>query len=141
MSDISLGLLLLMAMTVLLGLPSLAGAWTPPGPTGRTTAKITATTTIGTRYQFLQQAMIVATATTTTLVLPIDAVARAKDDDSANKGTKKDPAFEACLSKCMYECTKPKGVEQKSRAECLPECRKSCATTKEQLMTGTPLRK
>lgn len=54
------------------------------------------------------------------------------------KGTKKDPAFEQCLSLCMYECTKPKGVEQKSRAECLPECKEKCATTKAQLLKGAP---
>lgn len=65
--------------------------------------------------------------------------AAAKDIDPSLKGTKKDPEFEACLSKCMYLCTKPKGEEQKSRSECLPECKGSCATTKQQLMTGTPL--
>jgi hypothetical protein len=59
-------------------------------------------------------------------------------DDSSKSGTKKDPAFEACLSTCMYECTKPKGAEQKSRKECLPECKQSCATTKAQLLTGEP---
>ena len=61
--------------------------------------------------------------------------------DPAVKGTKKDPAYEACVSKCLYECTKPKGDEQKSRAECIPECKKKCATSKEQLMTGTPIKK
>lgn len=65
----------------------------------------------------------------------------AAEVDPALKGTKKDPAYEACLSKCLYECTKPKGEEQKSRAECIPECKKKCATTKEQLMKGTPIKK
>lgn len=65
----------------------------------------------------------------------------AKDVDPALKGTKKDPEFEKCLSECMYECTKPKGVEQKSRAECLPECKKECAKNKAQLMIGTPIQK
>jgi hypothetical protein len=55
------------------------------------------------------------------------------------KGTKKDPAYEACLSQCMYTCTKPKGEEQKSRAVCLSECKAQCATTKQQLMLGTPI--
>jgi hypothetical protein len=64
----------------------------------------------------------------------------ADTDASALKGTKKDPAYEACLSQCMYDCTKPKGVEQKSRSVCLPECKVQCATTKQQLMMGTPLR-
>jgi hypothetical protein len=66
-------------------------------------------------------------------------IARANAADDSLKGTKKDPAFEACLGKCMYECTKPKGSEQKSRAVCLPECKKSCATTKAQLLKGQPL--
>eukprot|EP00977_Amphora_coffeiformis_P029032 scaffold38350_cov153-Amphora_coffeaeformis.AAC.1 len=61
--------------------------------------------------------------------------------DPALKGTKKDPAYEACISKCMYECTKPKVEEQKSRQECLPDCKKQCATTKEQLLKGTPINK
>ncbi|KAL3943818.1 MAG: hypothetical protein SGBAC_002111 [Bacillariaceae sp.] len=54
------------------------------------------------------------------------------------KGTKKDPAFEACLSTCIYECTKPKGLEQKSRKECIPECKAKCATNKNQLLLGDP---
>jgi hypothetical protein len=59
--------------------------------------------------------------------------------DPAVKGTKKDPGYEACVSQCMYECTKPKGNEQMSRSQCLPGCKKQCATTKAQLMVGTPL--
>lgn len=66
--------------------------------------------------------------------------AQAKDIDPALKGTKADPAYQACLSQCIFECTKPKGDEQKSRAECIPECKKKCATTKEQLMIGTPIK-
>ena len=61
-------------------------------------------------------------------------------DDAALKGTKNDPAFETCLSQCIYECTKPKGAEQKSRKECLPECKTQCAKTKAQLMTGQPIK-
>lgn len=63
----------------------------------------------------------------------------AKDDPSI-KGTKKDPAFEACLSQYMYDCTKPKGAEQKSRVECLSECKKQCATNKSQLLRGEPVK-
>eukprot|EP00816_Leptocylindrus_hargravesii_P003278 CAMPEP_0196803288 /NCGR_PEP_ID=MMETSP1362-20130617/2638_1 /TAXON_ID=163516 /ORGANISM="Leptocylindrus danicus, Strain CCMP1856" /LENGTH=134 /DNA_ID=CAMNT_0042174747 /DNA_START=68 /DNA_END=472 /DNA_ORIENTATION=+ len=62
----------------------------------------------------------------------------AKDVDPVLKGTKKDPKYEVCVSNCIYECTLPKGDEQKSRSECLPECKKKCATSKEQLMIGTP---
>jgi len=64
--------------------------------------------------------------------------ALAKDVDPGVKGTKADPKFQACLSQCIYECTKPKGDEQKSRAECLPECKAKCAETKEQMIKGTP---
>ena len=63
--------------------------------------------------------------------------AYAKDVDPAIKGTKKDPEFEGCLGKCLYDCTKPKGMEQKSRMECIPECKAKCATNKAQLMLGT----
>lgn len=47
-------------------------------------------------------------------------VATAKEVDPAVKGTKQDPAYEACVSECLYACTKPKGAEQRSRAECIP---------------------
>jgi hypothetical protein len=75
------------------------------------------------------------------LILPLSSIdvprAHAKDVDPALKGTKADPAFQGCLSECVYECTKPKGTEQKSRAECIPECKVKCATSKAQLMLGT----
>ena len=72
------------------------------------------------------------------MVMNID-IAYAAGDES--KGTKDDPKFQACMSKCVFECTKPKGEEQKSRSECLPECKTKCATTKEQLLLGRPLNK
>lgn len=71
-------------------------------------------------------------------VLVVPLTASAKDSDASTKGTKADPAFQACISTCMYECTKPKADEQKTRQECLPECKAKCATTKAQLMVGTP---
>ncbi|GKY90731.1 hypothetical protein MPSEU_000046400 [Mayamaea pseudoterrestris] len=71
------------------------------------------------------------------LSLPVSA----KSVDAKLAGTKKDPKFEGCLSQCMYECTKPKGAEQKSRMECLPECKRQCAVNKEQLMLGLPTEK
>ena len=83
------------------------------------------------RAQFLQNVLGAATAT---VALP----AYAKDVDASIQGTKKDPNYEKCLSVCMYDCTKPKGSEQKSRQECLPECKQMCAKTKAQLMLGTP---
>jgi len=60
---------------------------------------------------------------------------------ASDKGTKKDPEYQACISLCVYECTKPKGDEQKTRMECLPGCKAKCATTKEQLLTGKPIQK
>lgn len=66
-------------------------------------------------------------------------VAGAREIEASLKGTKKDPQFEACLSRCVYECTKAKGSEQRGRSECLPECKASCATTKEQRLIGKPI--
>ena len=86
------------------------------------------------RLTFLKHTVV---ASTTLLVTNTNAV-QAKEVDPALKGTKDDPAYQACLSKCIFECTKPKGDEQKSRAECIPECKQKCATSKQQLMIGTP---
>lgn len=88
------------------------------------------------RAQWIQTA---AGATMTMMMTPT--VALAAKEDPALKGTKKDPAYEACLSQCIYECTKPKGMEQKTRAQCIPECKSQCATTKAQMMLGTPINK
>ena len=84
------------------------------------------------RFQFLQ----VMTGAAALTMAP--QISSAKEDSSL-KGTKMDPAFEACLSQCMYQCTKPKGTEQKSRKECLPDCKKECATTKAQMLKGEPI--
>ena len=84
------------------------------------------------------QALPISRATFVSTILIATPVFAASDD--ALKGTKQDPEFEACLSKCLYECTKPKGSEQKSRAECRTECKASCATTKAQLLKGTPIK-
>lgn len=51
------------------------------------------------------------------------------------EGTKDDSKYQACLGKCIYYCTKPKGSEQKSRQECIPGCKKECATSDKQLFT------
>eukprot|EP00569_Conticribra_weissflogii_P007255 CAMPEP_0171328014 /NCGR_PEP_ID=MMETSP0878-20121228/390_1 /TAXON_ID=67004 /ORGANISM="Thalassiosira weissflogii, Strain CCMP1336" /LENGTH=128 /DNA_ID=CAMNT_0011827833 /DNA_START=52 /DNA_END=438 /DNA_ORIENTATION=- len=87
--------------------------------------------------QQLDRTTFLTTAAATFLTFLPATPAFAKDDPS-KKGTKADPEFQACLSQCMYECTKPKGSEQRSRAECLPDCKKKCATTKAQMMIGTP---
>jgi len=81
-----------------------------------------------------RQSFLTSIASTTSCLtfLGTTQPAFAKEVDPAVKGTKTDPEFQACLSNCMYECTKPKGAEQKSRGECLPECKTKCAKTKEQ---------
>lgn len=71
-------------------------------------------------------------------IISTSSPAYAKTVDPKLKDTKDDPAYQNCISKCVYECTKPKGDEQKSRSECLPECKQKCATSKAQLMIGTP---
>lgn len=72
--------------------------------------------------------------------IPTTAALAKGEVDPSVKGTKKDPEFESCLSQAMYECTKPKGMEQKTRKECLPDCRAKCATSEAQLMLGTPIK-
>lgn len=79
-----------------------------------------------------RQSFLTSIATTSCITFLGTQPAFAKEVDPAVKGTKNDPEFQACLSNCMYECTKPKGAEQKSRGECLPECKTKCAKTKEQ---------
>ena len=84
------------------------------------------------RSRFLSQGAAIVAASFATPAL-------AKEVDASLKGTKKDPEYEACVGKCLYECTKPKVPEQKSRAECIPECKQQCATSKQQLMIGNPI--
>jgi hypothetical protein len=88
------------------------------------------------RLSFLKTSAVTAAA-----ILTNSNQAYAKGVEPSLKGTKDDPAYQTCLSKCIYDCTKPKGEEQKSRGECIPECKKQCATTKEQLLIGTPIKK
>mmetsp|Transcript_20666 Transcript_20666/g.25568 ORF Transcript_20666/g.25568 Transcript_20666/m.25568 type:complete len:157 (+) Transcript_20666:170-640(+) len=94
----------------------------------------TVTTTRATFFQNSLGAAATAILLWGNAVTPADA----KEIDPALKGTKGDPEYQLCVSNCLYECTKPKGGEQKSRAVCIPECKEKCATSKEQLLTGTP---
>ncbi|KAL3826242.1 hypothetical protein ACHAXA_006270 [Cyclostephanos tholiformis] len=93
----------------------------------------------------LDRCAFLAYAATTSclgLLLSFDVTdAGAREIDPSLRGTKADPSFQYCLSECVYECTKPKGNEQKSRAECIPECKAKCATSKAQLMLGTATKK
>lgn len=112
-----------------------AGLATPPkasSPTARPPAP--AATGRGPFLAALSRAACLA-------LLPPAAPAHARDVDPAVRGTKADPDYQLCLSQCVYTCTKPKGAEFRSRAECLPECKASCATTKAQLLRGTPVKK
>lgn len=43
-----------------------------------------------------------------------------------------------CVSSPQYYCTKDKGEKQKSRTDCLPECKEKCAVTPDQKMLGVP---
>ena len=62
-------------------------------------------------------------------------IVNAAKDKSKNdaSGTKMDPEYEKCLSKCLYVCTKPKGSETKLRADCLPECKEKCAPSEKKV--------
>ncbi len=68
---------------------------------------------------------------------------------SDDKGTKTDKYFESCMSRCVFSETRPPPVgssndrleAKKSRGEILGDCKKQCATTKEQLLIGAPKKK
>eukprot|EP00550_Attheya_septentrionalis_P004688 CAMPEP_0198291884 /NCGR_PEP_ID=MMETSP1449-20131203/9240_1 /TAXON_ID=420275 /ORGANISM="Attheya septentrionalis, Strain CCMP2084" /LENGTH=155 /DNA_ID=CAMNT_0043990569 /DNA_START=194 /DNA_END=661 /DNA_ORIENTATION=+ len=124
---------------------------TSTGPTGPTGHATTTTARRGSsalnaemnRMAFLQQIATVSVGAVSVAAVAVAGVAPpalAKEVDPAIKGTKDDPKYQACVSQCMYECTKPKGGEQMSRSECIPGCKKQCATSKSQLMIGTPLK-
>ena len=108
------------------------GYSTPPPP-----QKSSSSTTIQEQNRIISRQSFLTTIASTTSCLTFlsgttSQPAFAKEVDPSIKGTKADPEFQACLSQCMYDCTKPKGAEQKSRGECLPECKKTCAKTKSQ---------
>lgn len=61
-------------------------------------------------------------------------------------GTKAEKKFELCLSKCLFDETRPPPVgagtdrieNTRSRTEIMRGCKSQCAKTKEQLMLGKP---
>jgi hypothetical protein len=121
---------------------SLARSTTSSSPTSSTSTSSSSPAVVQPVATVDRGAFLAATATSClALLLSHQPPALAKEVDLAVKGTKSDPAFQACLSECVYECTKPKGQEQKSRAECIPECKVKCATSKAQLMLGTATKK
>eukprot|EP00560_Eucampia_antarctica_P000462 CAMPEP_0197833002 /NCGR_PEP_ID=MMETSP1437-20131217/17229_1 /TAXON_ID=49252 ORGANISM="Eucampia antarctica, Strain CCMP1452" /NCGR_SAMPLE_ID=MMETSP1437 /ASSEMBLY_ACC=CAM_ASM_001096 /LENGTH=120 /DNA_ID=CAMNT_0043436721 /DNA_START=209 /DNA_END=571 /DNA_ORIENTATION=+ len=98
----------------------------------------TGNTCIDTTNELNRGAFLRTSFAAITGVVMTSSPAYAKDVDPKLKGTKEDPGYQNCISKCVYECTKPKGDEQKTRLECIPDCKKECATNKAQLMIGTP---
>jgi hypothetical protein len=64
-------------------------------------------------------------------------------DDDASKSRK---SFELCLSKCMYDGTRPPPINSdndrlavtKDRTEILRDCKSKCAVNKDQLLLGKP---
>mmetsp|Transcript_11264 Transcript_11264/g.22265 ORF Transcript_11264/g.22265 Transcript_11264/m.22265 type:complete len:152 (+) Transcript_11264:233-688(+) len=89
----------------------------------------TGETFLQSRQNFFAAATAAIGASTAAAVLFSPEAAWAKDEDFV-KGSKNDPAVQAKLSVCMYECTKPKGDEQKSRAQCLKECKAEFITAR-----------
>lgn len=69
--------------------------------------------------------------------------------DDNKVGSKTDKKFELCISKCVFQETKPPPVgsdsdrleAKKTRQEIIKECRIKCAKTDEQLLLGTPKKK
>mmetsp|Transcript_32140 Transcript_32140/g.42372 ORF Transcript_32140/g.42372 Transcript_32140/m.42372 type:complete len:128 (+) Transcript_32140:115-498(+) len=91
--------------------------------------KMPETTAAGVGRQAFLSAVLTAP-----LVASFPWTAQAKE----STGSKEDPDFQNCVSKCVYFCTKPKGAETVSRADCIPGCKKECAKSKEQLLLGKP---
>lgn len=48
------------------------------------------------------------------------------------------PILQSCVSECIYDCTKPKGDGQRTRAECQAECKEKCAKTRDKVVKGVP---
>jgi len=46
--------------------------------------------------------------------------------------------YEKCLNQCIYFCLKPKGVNVRTRSDCLQDCKAQCAQTDAQKMLGLP---
>jgi hypothetical protein len=129
---------LFLVVCAILFISTAQGYTTPSSPSIKAQQSSSTTSTSAqpiNRLSFLKTAFA-----SSTLILTNANAAQAKDIDPALKGTKQDPAYQACLSKCVYDCTKPKGDEQKTRSECLPECKVKCATNKEQLLLGSPIK-
>mmetsp|Transcript_4438 Transcript_4438/g.5141 ORF Transcript_4438/g.5141 Transcript_4438/m.5141 type:complete len:138 (+) Transcript_4438:92-505(+) len=91
------------------------------------------------RFTFLQTAILPSLLVLTNN--PLKAQALGGAPKPSLEGTKEDPDYKNCLAIELYDCTKPKGNEQRTRKECLPECKVKCATTKAQLLLGAPIKK
>ncbi len=69
--------------------------------------------------------------------------------DGVLADSKADKLFENCLSKCVFNETRPPPLGstaerleiQRQRGDIIRDCRKECAKTPEQLLTGSPKKK
>lgn len=91
-----------------------------------------------------------ATLQTVRTVLAVAFTTLSLNPTLASAGENKDDkSFQLCLSKCLYANTKPPPVGSSTerlenttpRNEVLRECKKGCATSKDQLLIGAPKKK
>ena len=88
------------------------------------TVAINPQSSISTRKNFLQNAAVYLAGggiATTMLASP---------DPAWSKEVTEKVEFENCVSGCVYDCTKPKGAEQKPRVQCIKECKPGCKPKK-----------
>lgn len=79
-------------------------------------------------------------------LLPFPSLVPAAHAKEGQEGTRSSKTFEVCMSKCIYQQTRPPPIgssserleQSKSRGEIVTDCKMSCATTKEQTMVGKP---
>ena len=79
-------------------------------------------------------------------LLPFPSLVPAAHAKEGQQGTRSSKTFEVCMSKCIYQQTRPPPIgssserleQSKSRGEIVTDCKMSCATTKEQTMVGKP---
>jgi len=88
----------------------------------------TSTNASSSRQNFLAVVMAAAVATPVIAIASPTAAWAAKEE--VKKGSKDDPAVQAKMSVCVYECTKPKGSEQMTRVECIKKCKTELITSK-----------
>jgi hypothetical protein len=104
---------------------AIVSAFTQPSVPKYSSTKLAAT-----RQDFLKFS---AAAVFGAAVLPTSATAAGFNPFAA-----RDPIYEDCFAKCMFDCTKPTESGQKTRAACRPTCTAQCEATKDQLDSKDP---